>query len=89
MAKSTTTPEPPFVNLIGDAIAEWQREPPATSPERIAFETGKSASTVFRWWAQSGPRFEPRMSDILVMERLKPGLIARLLKLVKKAKRNG
>lgn len=80
-------PSADFPSSIGNAIAVWQQAPPSVPPERIAVETGRSLSTVFRWWQPNGARLEPRASDVLIMERLKPGLLAKLSKLVKKAKR--
>ena len=87
--KDERTERDALVVAIGDAIYAWQREEPVVSPERIAVATGACVSTVFRWKKEGTARLEPRVSDLVLMERLKPGLLARVEKLVaaKKSKR--
>jgi len=61
---------------VAAAIAQWAKVDPPISGERIAVETGHGISTVRRWLAGG---HEPRMSDVLVLERLRPGLVEALL----------
>lgn len=68
---------------ISKAITEWSAREPHIPAERIAAETGRSISTVRRWYAEG---FEPRVSDVIVMESLKPGLLDALKKLATKRK---
>lgn len=65
--------------MVAKVIARWLRAEPATSVERVAVETGRSTATVRRWIASDD--FEPRIADVLRMERFKPGLVEALLKL--------
>jgi hypothetical protein len=45
--------------------------------EAVAVALGKSLSTVVRW--ESEQTSDPRLSELLAMEKLKPGLIRRLI----------
>ena len=49
------------------------------SREQVASALHKSISTVIRW--EHEKTSDPRMSEILEMEKLKPGLIKRLFKM--------
>lgn len=64
--------------MIHEVIAKWARAEPATSVERIAVETSRSAATVRRWMTTDV--YQPRLLDLLWMERLKPGLLDALAK---------
>lgn len=47
------------------------------SREAVASALGKSLSTVVRW--ESEQTSDPRLSELLEMEKIKPGLLRRLL----------
>ena len=64
--------------MISEVIAKWAQADPALSVERIAVETSRSAATVRRWMASDA--YQPRLLDLLWMERLRPGLLAALAK---------
>lgn len=68
---------------VRKCVQEWFDQGDRVAPERIAADTGRSIATVRRWIQAEGgsDTWEPKCSDVIVMERLKPGLIARLQRL--------
>lgn len=67
-----------------EAIYAWRMSHKLTR-ERLAHLLGKSLSTVVRW--EHEEKSDPRISEILAMEALKPGLFKRLLP--RKSRRSG
>lgn len=59
---------------VGRAIEAW-REHERLRQEEVAAKLGRSMSTVQRW--ERGLQ-DPRLSDIVAMEKLRPGLVPRL-----------
>jgi hypothetical protein len=81
LVEETKTP------TIRAAVAAWVNLEPKIPLERVAAETGRSISTVRRWVTEGEAEFEPRLSDALVMEKLKPGLFKLLQSKPKPQKR--
>lgn len=59
------------------AIQQWRTSGAYMSREAVASALGKSLSTVVRW--ENERTSDPRLSELLEMEKLKPGLLKRLL----------
>jgi len=68
---------------VRKCVQQWFDQGDHVPAERIAADTGRSIATVRRWIQVSGgsDAWEPKCSDVIVMERLKPGLISRLQRL--------
>lgn len=64
-------------------LRDWRTSGVVLSLPRIAADTGRSSATVQRWFTG---HMDPHLSDLVVMERLKPGLLAWLLRLAKPTK---
>ena len=56
-------------------IEAWRKEPPRITQEHLAFELRVAVSTVGRWCRGETT---PNPEQVAAMERLKPGLVARL-----------
>lgn len=67
--------------MIREAVVEWREIEPFTMREELAVICSRSVSTVDRWVRGAS---EPTVSDVLLMEQHKPGIVDMLFPRTKK-----
>jgi len=71
---------------IAVVIRQWREDGGAPlTREEVAATIGVSISTVVRW--ENEKTSDPRLSEILKLERIKPGLAAKLIAAMRQARR--
>lgn len=72
MATRTT----PRSKLLGDILRDWAATEPALTQAELARRLGVSRGTLSLWFTG---RIEPSLSRFVALERIRPGLLERVL----------